>query len=175
MRKHVVAAVTLAMLTAGTAAAQRQESVLGTRLALDRRGAAALNGELVAVRNDTLWLLPPDGTMRVVRLSEVTRARVPRPGISAGGVILWTLVGGALSGGLLAAACSGVEDADCGGVLPGVMVSWGLVGGLSAALAGSGWRSVAVDAAALAPYARFPQGLPAGFVPESPRDSQPNR
>ncbi len=73
-------------------------------------------------------------------------------------------VGPILSGALLTSACNTVEDADCAFVLPAVLVSWGLFGGICAAMSGSGMRPVNPNQ--LAPYARFPQGLPGGCVPE---------
>lgn len=77
----------------------------------------------------------------------------------------WSLVGGLVSGVALTAACGSVEGAECGAVLPGVILSWGLVGGLSAAtLSGSSSQRLAPEEwERLRPFARFPQGLPEGF------------
>lgn len=166
MRPAVVLLI-LTVMASAAARAQRLESVFGSRLDLDLRGGQRLSGELLALQRDSLWLLPSRGEMRVVALRDVTRAQVPQRGLTAGGVMAWTLIGGLVSGTLLTAACSSVEGAGCGGVLPAVMLSWGLVGGISAALSGSRMRPVGTDPRSLAPYARFPQGLPDGFVPRA--------
>jgi hypothetical protein len=50
-------------------------------------------------------------------------------------------------------------------VFPAVLVSWSIVGGVMALATGPSWRTLPADAAALAPYARFPQGLPPDYVP----------
>jgi hypothetical protein len=146
------------------AGAQPAPSVRGATLQLELRTAGPLSGELLAVEGDSLVLLAGPRDMRRVALGDVLRARVPRPGMSARGVLAWTVVGGLVSGALLTGACASLDDTSgCGAVLPAVALTWGVFGGLSAAVAGSGWRVVTMDAATLTPYARFPQGLPEGF------------
>ena len=158
--------VALLVLAGEVGHAQQARSVLGSRFRIDRSGVATLTGELLAVERDSVWLLTADGAAVAVPIADVTRARVPQQGLTANGVLTWALIGGAVSGVALAAACSS-EGGDCGAVLPGVMLAWGLFGGVSALVAGPGWRSVGIAADSLRPYARFPQGLPAGFLPES--------
>lgn len=166
---RVVVTLLLTALASVPAAAQRRESVLGTRVQLDVGDADRVSGELVAAQGDSLWLLPPGGALRLVPLGRVTRARVPRPGITAGGIMIWAGIGGLVSGLGLTLACSSVEDTGgCGAVLPAVLAGWALVGGISAAITGSGWRTVATDS--LAPYARFPQGLPETFRAAPPEE-----
>ena len=161
----------LAALASAPAAAQRLESVFGTHVRLEVRGADRAAGELLAVERDSLWLLPAGGPMRAVGLRDVRAAQVPRLGTSAGTILAWTAIGGLVSGLALTMACNSVEGADCGGVFPLVAGAWLVVGGASAAMSGSGWRSLPTDPPSLAPYARFPQGLPAAFVPEARADS----
>jgi len=164
MRTRILFPLILTMFASQVALAQRVSSVLGSRVDLELRGAPNLSGELLAAQRDSLWLLPVDGRLQTVHLADVLHAKVPQGGLTGGPVLLWTVIGGILSGALLTGACNSVEGTDCSVVLPAVLISWGLVGGISAAISGSGMRSVSPYE--LVPYARFPQGLPGGFVPE---------
>jgi hypothetical protein len=154
----------LSTFVSHVALAQRATSVFGSRVDLNIRTAPNLSGELLAARGDSLWLLQVNGRVHTVFLADVLQAKVPHGGLTSGKVLLWTVVGSVLSGALLTTACNRVEGTDCSFVMPTVLISWGVVGGISAAISGSGMRSV--NPGALAPYARFPQGLPDGFVPE---------
>ena len=164
MRTRILFPLILTMFASEAALAQRVSSVLGSRVDLELRGAPNLSGELLAAQRDSLWLLPVDGPLQTVYLADVLHAKVPQGGLTSSKVLLWTAIGGVLSGALLTSACNSVEGADCAFVLPAVLVSWGLFGGISASMSGSGMRPVSPNQ--LAPYARFPQGLPGGFVPE---------
>lgn len=164
MRARIATTLLVAVLSAGAARAQRIESVLGSKIRLELRGADPLSGELLATQGDSLWLLPARGGMRRLPLADVAGAQVPRGGMRPGTVMVWAVIGGVVSGGLLTAACSSVES-DCGAVFPAVLVSWSIVGGVMALATGPSWRTLPADAAALAPYARFPQGLPPDYVP----------
>jgi hypothetical protein len=160
--------LTTSPVTAQSRAGPYQPRPLGSRVQLVFvRDAPRATGELLAVGQDSLWLLAPD-RMLVLPMAQVRQVEVRRPGMNAGGVLIWTLVGGLLAGGALTAACSSVEDADCGAVLPAVLLSWGIVGGITAAATGSGTHRVPARPVALAPYARFPQGLPPAFRPIPP-------
>jgi hypothetical protein len=166
--------VTLLAISAGAAArAQEPGSVLGATLRMELGAGARLSGELLAVQRDTAWLLLQDGRAHRVALGDVARARLPVPGLTAGKVWRWTLIGGVVSGALLTAACSSVQDAACAGVFPGVMLTWAAFGGISAAIAGPGWRSVPVTADSLRSRARFPQGVPDAFVLMLPQADRP--
>ena len=160
MRRELT--ITLALAVAAAPAVQSQHRVLGSQVRIELAGAASFSGELLAAREDTLWVLPDDGTMRVVSLMDVRGTRVPQGGFTSKQALTWTIIGGVVTGALLTHACSQVTTG-CGSVLPVTMVPWLAVGGLSAALSGSPTRDV--DVRALAPYARFPQGMPEGFVP----------
>jgi hypothetical protein len=164
----VVPLLATSPVAAQSHAGPHQPRRLGSRVqVVFVRDAPRATGELLAVRQDSLWLLAPD-QMLAVPMAQVRQVEVRRPGLNAGGVLIWTLVGGLLTGGALTAACSSVEDASCGGVLPAVLLSWGIVGGITAAATGSGTRRLPAQPPALAPYARFPQGLPPGFRPTPP-------
>lgn len=160
------AALFAALACAGNA--RYTERIVGSPLRVDRSGESEVRGELLAVQQDSLWVLPKGANVQVVAIADITRVRVPREGLTSGGVVKWTLIGGAASGLAMTVACSSAEG-DCGGVFPAVMLAWGVVGGLSAAVAGSGWRSVGLTTDSLRPYARFPQGLPPGFTVQSDR------
>ncbi|HWP37412.1 MAG TPA: hypothetical protein VNL18_07645 [Gemmatimonadales bacterium] len=139
-------------------------SAFGSRVRLERRDGSRVSGELLAAARDSVWLLDRD-EMIVVPLVLVRSAQVRRPGIGATGILVWAVAGGLLTGGALTAACSKVWEEGCGAVFTYTMVSWGLVGGLAAAITRSPHRWLALDVPAFTPYARFPQGLPPRFAP----------
>jgi hypothetical protein len=175
MRTAIGRTLILLALLSESAGAQRINAVLGSRIDLTLRGGRRLSGELIAAQHDSVWLLARAGTFSVLALGEVARARVPRRGMSGGTVLAWALVGGLVSGVALSAACNSVEGADCGAVFAGVTLSWALVGGAAAAMAGSSTRSLPVEGGALAPYSRFPQGIPDGFLPRPAPSPSPSR
>lgn len=146
-------------------------SAFGSRVRLERRDGSRVSGELLAAARDSVWLLDRD-EMIVVPLVLVQSAQVRRPGIDATGILVWAVVGGLLTGGALTAACSTVAEG-CGAVFTATMVSWGLVGGLAAAITRSPHRRLALDVPAFTPYARFPQGLPPRFAPRGRPASTP--
>ncbi|MBI3983442.1 MAG: hypothetical protein HY337_11065 [Gemmatimonadetes bacterium] len=176
MRGAFAFTLMLSGLASGSGYAQQASSVLGRKLDLGLRGSQSVSGELLAVERDSLWLLLPPDRVRVVPLGDVVSVQARHRGLTAGGVLGWTVVGGLISGALLTAACSSVDDADCGQVFPAVFLSWGLVGGLSAAVMSGGRpRSIHIAAGSLAPYARFPQGLPDRWTPDMARGPDPGR
>jgi hypothetical protein len=152
----------LTMAATGWAAAQELPPLART-LEFRLGDTASLRGELLSAERDSLWILPPDGGVRVVGLRDVSQVRRRLSGMSAGGILIWATLGGLASGGGLTAACANVEDTSCGAVLPVTLGLWWLAGGVAAAVSGSGQRTVALTVNALRPYARFPQGLPDGF------------
>lgn len=165
MRTQFPLATALVVVTSGVASAQRLPSPFGSRVTIDLQAGRRVTGELLAAERDTLWLLAPAGTLSSLALGDVQRAAVRQRGLTATGVLVWSVVGALVSGGALTAACASVDDAECGAVFPAVALSWALVGGIGAAMAGGGSRAIPVTAQSLAPYARFPQGLPGGFEP----------
>ncbi|MDH4043090.1 MAG: hypothetical protein OEY20_09370 [Gemmatimonadota bacterium] len=157
----------LSLATTGTAAGQRPYtpgSPFGADVVLKpRKGRAAgptIQGELIAVSPDSLWLLQSSTTI-AVPLAEVGGVQMRRFHSGASAALIWGLVGGLVSGGLLTAACATVEDASCGGVMAFSLITWGLWGGIGAATLGSSsTRTLPPSEGALRGYARFPQGLP---------------
>ena len=125
--------------------------------------AEKLAGELMAVSADTLWVgVAQDSEIVSIPLAQVRRVEVRRHKLGAGKAMTYSVILGLATGGALSAACASVEGADCGGVLPGVFVSWMFWGGLSViSLESSAKIGVSAgDWERLRPYARFPQGLP---------------
>lgn len=142
---------------------QERPDASGTELRLELNSGLRITGELIAVDLDSVFLADPTGIRRFA-IGDIRHARVPQSGMSSGGIMTWTLVGGLLSGLGLMAACTSVEDANCGGVIPSVALTWAVFGGLSALVTGPSTRPVNRDPATLARYARFPQGMPEGFA-----------
>ena len=125
---------------------------------------AVLRGELIAVSADSIWLLNGSG-LRAAPLGFVKGASLKRHNMNGQVGLVWTLVGGLVTGGLLTGACATVSEG-CGGVLAGTMLVWGVVGGVSAISMGiSSRRSFSMPniGEKLRGYARFPQGLPTGL------------
>ena len=155
-----------ALIVGACVTGSRAVSVFGRHVAVsparDAR-ATPLTGELIAVSAESLWVLGDTG-LGALPLGAVDRVSVRRHNFTAGRALAWALVGAAVTGGALSAACSSVEGAECGRVFPGVALSWVFWGGLAAASADASSK-LRIDAArwdSLRAYARFPQGIPAG-------------
>lgn len=163
MRKHLLlAAALMAAAPLGRVRAQALPPVLGSAVDVQGRTGNRLRGELLATTRDTLWVLGANGLV-ATPLASVLRVRIPYTGgVSRSKVGLWGLVSGITTGVLLTGACATVEDADCAGVLPATLLVWGIVTGVSVALAGqpSAAEFRPTQFEALRAYARFPQGLP---------------
>jgi hypothetical protein len=126
-----------------------------------------VKGELLLVEKDRLYVRAEDG-VREVPLGSVREARVRRQGPGKSRAYMWALVGGLVTGGALAAACSSVEDnSGCGGIGLGTLGVWMLIGALSAPSFEAANRVVLPRPTPeqLRAYARLPQGLPAGVTP----------
>lgn len=145
------------------AMAQRESGPLGATVRLSMSTGGSQSGELLAARRDSLWLLKHQ-LIHGIALPDVSRVNVRGKGIGRGGILLWTVIGGGVTGGALTAACSSVAEG-CGGVFAGTMLAWAIVGGVAAVLTQSPHRWVDASPEALAPYSRFPQGLPPQFTP----------
>lgn len=136
------------------------------RTAEVRVDGRSVKGELLAVSADSLWLLTGP-TVRAVLLAPLRSVRVIRHSVSGSKVALWGALGALVTGVGLTGACSSVANAECGGVLPGMILGWGVWTGLfGTALAQSSREDLPPAQPSLSGYARFPQGLPAGFAPE---------
>jgi hypothetical protein len=120
---------------------------------------ARLEGELLAVDTDSLWMMS-DGEPFGISLSEISRVRVQQHQANAGGVLAWAGVGALVTGAAMSAACASVAE-ECGGVFVGMAIPWALFGGLAAAsVSGSRWREATACEADLSKFARYPQGWP---------------
>jgi hypothetical protein len=157
-----ILAVAGTFLSPPAALAQHQTSPLGSTVRVIMSDGARLSGELLAAQRDSSWLLEGD-VIRAISLDDVSRAQVRGRGMDSGRILLWSLIGGVVTGAALTSACSGVAE-DCGGVFVASMLSWGLVGGIAAGITQSPHRWVDPRPEVLAPYARFPQGLPPHFT-----------
>ena len=124
----------------------------------------ALEGELLAVDDQSMWLLS-NGQTRNIPLDGLGEIQVRQHGFGATKVWTWIGIGAAVTGIGMAAACSTVEDATgCGGWFFGMGLGWGVIGGLfSLDVVGSSWAEVPPVREGLLRYARFPQGLPEGY------------
>lgn len=160
----VILFVAGAVLGPGLAVAQHKPPLLGSTVRLTMSDGGRLSGELLAAQRDSAWLLEAGGVIRAISLHDLYGVQVRGRGMDSEKILLWTLIGGTVTGAALTAACSSVSDG-CGGVFVGTMLSWGLVGGIAAGITRSPHRRIDPRPEALAPYARFPQGLPPQFTP----------
>ena len=152
------------LLLAACVTGSRRASVFGWPVTVTPVGetpTATVAGELIAVSAESLWVLPEPG-LAGLPWSHVRQVTVRRHSMGGGTALGWALGGAVVTGALLTAACSSVEDTECGGIFAGVALSWLIVGGLSAASLQSSskitFKSPSWDS--LRVYARFPQGLP---------------
>lgn len=133
--------------------------------------AGTLRGELVAATPDGIWIRDQSREFVLVPLDQVQEARVRRHNWTSRRILTWTGIAGGLTSVGMLAACTAFEDPDsggCGGVLVGWALAWLAVGGVSAALVSPAWQPVSPrNSEGLRPWARFPQGLPAGFPPDA--------
>lgn len=165
----MVALLTL-VLAGAWADAGAQSRPLGGRVRVTQSGSLPrLHGELIAVSLDSLWLLR-DSTLVAIPTRDMIRVEVKRRPMGGGQIMLWGLIGGAVSGAALTAACASYTDG-CGSVLPAVMLTWTLWSGIWAAVSGSAYQNYPVEhlQTNLPAFARFPQGLPDGFHLGQPR------
>lgn len=125
--------------------------------------AYRLEGELVAISADTLWIISRrDSLLRAVRMDSLLRVDVQRHPFGARKTFKVAGYIGLGTGLLLTLACSQVEDASCGVVIP-VITGVALIPGALFALINYESSWIHLDRPELSrarPYARFPQGLP---------------
>ena len=108
---------------------------------------------------DTLWLQTRQGTTAFA-LSEVTRVQVERHRWGARRLLTFLGIGAAVTSAGMYGACTQVSEG-CAAVVPAMVLSWGLVGGIGAfAVASSRYESIPPNQRGLEPYARYPQGWP---------------
>lgn len=141
----------------------------GTRVAVvPGNGSHSVSGELLAVSDDSLWILveaPRAASAFPLRDTEV------RP--SDGSVLrphLWATVGGLLTGLGLFVACQSYEDGSgCAATVPVMLGAYHGVGLLARIfMAADRGRLMEVDPDSLRRYARFPAGLPPDWAEPPP-------
>lgn len=144
----------------------------GAEVRVELAGAprrVTVNGELLAVDSNQVWLLVDKRATTVSRASVTgVKVRAHKYGGKRGRLI--GLVGGIASGLGLAAACSTVEDA--GGCVSFVAVwegIWLLVTAISAAfMERSSWDALPLtEWSSIATHARYPQGAPPSLTAEA--------
>jgi hypothetical protein len=119
-----------------------------------------LAGELVAVDSDSLWVFQ-DRELLSVPMDAVSRASIRRSVPGGRTALIWSLLGGLITGGALTAACASVAS-DCGSVFTGTMLAWGISAAVAIpSMEGSRYKRIREPLPNdLRSYARFPQGLP---------------
>jgi len=167
---RILGVLALAVLLPAGLPAQRitpPPQVLGRTVTLiPHGGGASVQGELLAVRGDSAWVLASNPARVVgVPMPAIREAHIQRHGLTAQKGLEWGLVVGGVSGIALSLACNSVEgNSGCGGVFVGMMLGGALYGGIAAISfnSSSRYRVEPATPDALAPYARFPQGPPDG-------------
>ncbi|MBY0489692.1 MAG: hypothetical protein K2R93_07595 [Gemmatimonadaceae bacterium] len=162
MRTSLGLVVSLGLFGCSMAMQRHPERGAPVRLTMVADSALKFTGELLAVSNDSLWLRDTHATVRVWPLASISSVRVSRQTQVFARTVLRGVAFGAVSGAALAGACSTISDgceAVMGiwtGVFTGVSL---LAGGLSHAQV-EYLRVHPPTRPALAPWARYPQGLP---------------
>ena len=160
--RNLASAFLVAAFIAGCALPPPQLSPTG-RLTTVHTPADRIAGELIAVTPDSVWLLTrPDGVLTPFRAEGIVRLDVQRHRMGATRTMQIMAVVGAATGVLLNISCSQVDDASCGAVLPGTMLTYLALGSLLALVNfESAWMKYQPGQLILArPFTRFPQGLP---------------
>lgn len=167
---RVLAIVIAACPAIATAQQSAEEVVRGYRVTVGMNQGQPLQGELLTVGGDSIWVLT-DGTPMGVALAEIEGVKIKKHGLGPTQAMLWSLVGGAVTGGALTAACSSVDGTEgCGNVFVGAMLGWLIIGGISAATLGDVNVNfdAPVSALELRRYARYPQGHPVVGITQLP-------
>ncbi len=133
---------------------QAQSSAYGAWIELEQVGSSrrTVEGELLAVTTDTVWVLADSGAV-VLPTSAVARGKLTAWSSGAGAVAGWTVLGvfSTISNGLLA------------GITAPLWIITGTVAGSGESYAPQ--RNVPPQGwAELARFARFPQGMPPGLA-----------
>ena len=156
-------------LLAGCSSALQPLSPLGREVSVSRVDNEVNVGELLAVSEDSVWMVQPSGNVSVP-IGEVRRVNVRIGHLTWGDAVGYGAAVGLLAGAAMMTACNQAEADGCGSVLVGFGVSgliWGAIAGLTFE-ASSHRRFTRQQWEALRAYARFPQGLP-DSVPRRPR------
>ncbi len=142
------------------------KGVFGRTVMMQTTGdsARSLNGELLAITTDSVWVLNRKGGVTAIAIGSVSSGWVQRHNYTASKGFKLGMLVGIGSGVLLQLSCNSVDGGDCGGVAPAVIAVSALITGLSTiSLSNSSkLRIKSASAEALGPFARFPQGPPPG-------------
>ncbi len=162
-------AVVLVSACATTVTANR--GVFGAPIRATVDGALEeLSGELLAVGEDTVWVRVGESLQHAM-LSQLSLARLERGKRGMRHGLVRGLVFGLVTGAVMTAACSSVDEGGgCSGIIVGSTAA-ATVAGFLAGVDNESKRFLRIEhptASALAPWARYPQGLPA-MIRESGR------
>jgi hypothetical protein len=169
--RHLLLLFLLSCCFAPAAASQRQDDLLyGAQVRVQSISGPQVTGELLAVSTDSLWMLA-DLRLAAFPLRDVVQVRIDRGTPSTKLAWTWALIGGAVTGAALTAACSSVKGTSgCGSLFAASVVPFVLAGGIGAAsLAHSRYETFEFgrDPELLRAHARFPKGLPPGVSRDS--------
>lgn len=142
-------------------------SPYGRRATVFPVSAPTTTGELVAVTQDSIWLMR-DSTLLVFASPEVRRVQVQRHQYNAKRTMVWMAIAGGTTALALTTACASYESSSegtgesCAPVFPAVLATFAIAGGLFSLFNQSSSRHTftADQVDAMRPYARFPQGVP---------------
>ena len=171
MRRHNFGLAILlvgALLLQACASTGVGPSVLGRSVILvPREKAPKIEGELLAVDESRVIVSAKD-VIHEVAVPQISEVRVRRHSLDGKKGWMWTLIGAAVTGVALGAACASVEankTGKCFGIGAAIASPWILFGALSAGpLDRSAFLSLTPEQRdRLSPYARYPQGLPLEF------------
>lgn len=166
----------LALFTSACMPARTKPSPLGARVTL-HAGTGTVSGELLAITDDSVWVLAAraSGPTALAR-SSVRNATVHR-GAGVGNLAMRGVLFGVVSGLGMYGACASLSGDDAATGCSGVVVTSTFIAGMLGLLAAGSMEAARdlavadVTPAALARFARWPQGRPQmGTPPSSPLD-----
>lgn len=166
---RVTLVIGICLLTSSCMAAKATPSSLGRRVSSfygTPNKPLRLDGELIAVGRDTLWVRGEAGVMRLP-LADVQRVRMERHALTPARGFRWAMILGVATGAALSISCSNYhaqegDSGSCGKMFTNTVLISAVVGGFfSVPLSSSAYQTtVAPNWNELTPFARFPQGLP---------------
>jgi hypothetical protein len=165
-----------APLHMGLAAQDPAHRVFGAQIHVLQGAEPDLRGELLASDMERLWMLDREHGFVEVGFAGVEQIRIQRHGVTARTVTRWTLVAGGLTSAAMLGACLSVDDSngECLAFTAVWALAWAAVGGLSGLVMRPSRRIGPGEVQELRPYARFPQGIPEGWIPGDSGGLAPN-
>lgn len=157
----VVPALAAGLLSAGCISVPTYRVERGAPVALNFVSGPTQRGELLAVSVDSLWIRD-DSLIGAVALPALVRVTIDRQRYGAKHGLLRGASFGFVSGIALYVACRTAEEAsDCGGIVLVSTILGSLVGVLAVpSLDNLRFLVVPPTVETLAPWARYPQGMP---------------